>query len=334
MPDAAQQELDALEASLAARGVEIDAYVSKDPYGRQNLHLSRIVIERGRRGQGLGTRAMEELTSIADRYGLLTTLSPSTDFGGSSVERLKKFYRRFGFVSNKGRRKDFTLQDSMYRRPSAPASMGARHRPEGSEGTAYIDHTGGMWEARWYSRDEGRYVVIAKKGSRQEAVEAARREGFKPVVISPGLEGRKAPWNPRFKELTPQEQALIPIWPEFVDAYLEAALWASSVGDNEKPLDDQGYAIHDFAQSAINEAVEQSNAFILANMRDLTVGGQSRVSRQRHGHDFWLSRNGHGAGFFDRGYGDAGKRLQKAAKIYGESNAYVGNDGKIYFMAG
>jgi len=50
-------------------------------------------------------------------YGMLLTLSPSTDFGASSKERLKRFYRRFGFVSNKGRQKDFTLFDSMYRLP-------------------------------------------------------------------------------------------------------------------------------------------------------------------------------------------------------------------------
>lgn len=268
MPDVAQLELERLERVWAERGVEINAYISTDSWGRRDLHLSRIIVARPLRGQGIGTRAMNELVALADRHELLMTLSPAVDFGGSSVERLKKFYRRFGFVSNKGRHKDFTLNDSMYRRHA---------------------------------------------------------------VISPGLEGRKTPWSPRFKDLTPQELALIPIWPEFVDAYLEAALWASSVGDNESHLDDQGYAIHDFTQKAINEAVEQSNAFILANMRDLTVGGQGRLSRQQHGHDFWLSRNGHGAGFLDRGYGDAGKRLQKAAKTYGELSAYVGDDGKIYF---
>jgi hypothetical protein len=35
------------------------------------------------------------------------------------------------------------------------------------------------------------------------------------------------------------------------------------------------------------------------------------------GHDFWLTRNGHGAGFWDRGLGDVGERLTTAAKVYG-----------------
>jgi len=105
-----------LTVGWARLGVEIDAYLS-NTYGRRNLHLSRIEVEKGRRRQGLGTKAMEDLTEYADRYSLLMTLSPATDFGGTSVERLKRFYRRFGFVSNKGRHKDFTLHDSMYRRP-------------------------------------------------------------------------------------------------------------------------------------------------------------------------------------------------------------------------
>lgn len=111
------EALKALVDGWARLGVEIDASISTDSYKRENLHLSRIEIEKGRRGKGLGTKAMEDLTHLADQYGLLMTLSPSTDFGASSKERLKRFYRRFGFVSNKGRHKDFTLFDSMYRLP-------------------------------------------------------------------------------------------------------------------------------------------------------------------------------------------------------------------------
>lgn len=115
---AEEQDLKALEAGWAPLGVEIDASISTDIYKRKNLHLSRIVVEEGRRGQGFGTKAMEDLVALADHYGMLMTLSPATDFGASSKERLKRFYRRFGFVSNKGRHKDWTLFDSMYRLPA------------------------------------------------------------------------------------------------------------------------------------------------------------------------------------------------------------------------
>lgn len=114
----AEGALKEIEDGWARLGVEIDASISTDTYGRKNLHLSRIVVEKRLRGQGLGTKALEDLTHLADEHGMLMTLSPSTDFGASSKERLKRFYRRFGFVSNKGRHKDFTLHDSMYRLPA------------------------------------------------------------------------------------------------------------------------------------------------------------------------------------------------------------------------
>ena len=40
----------------------------------------------------------------------------------------------------------------------------------------------------------------------------------------------------------------------------------------------------------------------------------------QHGGDFYLTRNRHGAGFWDRGYGDVGKQLTEAAKIYGSTS--------------
>jgi len=48
-------------------------------------------------------------------------------------------------------------------------------------------------------------------------------------------------------------------------------------------------------------------------------------------HDFWLTRNGHGAGFWDGDWDDeTGKRLTTISKKYVEIDLYVGDDGKIY----
>jgi len=116
-----------------------------------------------------------------------------------------------------------------------------------------------------------------------------------------------------------------PIWPKFVKAYLEAALWTDSDEDG-KPLEDR-FGIDDFEQETINAVIEESNDFIQANMLDLIESGGSD---EQHGHDFWLTRNGHGAGFWDRGYGAIGERLTAATKPYGEKYAYVGDDGKVY----
>ena len=79
--------------------------------------LSRVVVPKEMRGQGVGSDFMDELVRAADADGSVLQLTPSSDFGGNK-NRLKEFYKRFGFVENKGRSKDYELFESMYRRPS------------------------------------------------------------------------------------------------------------------------------------------------------------------------------------------------------------------------
>jgi GNAT superfamily N-acetyltransferase len=66
---------------------------------------------------GNGTDFMSDLCEWADKNGKTITLTPSDDFGATSVGRLIKFYKRFGFVENKGKHTDFTTKQNMYRKP-------------------------------------------------------------------------------------------------------------------------------------------------------------------------------------------------------------------------
>lgn len=68
-------------------------------------------------GRGNGSRFMEELIKMADDNGWILALTPDTSFGGTSVGRLKNFYKRFGFKPNKGRNTDFNTRESMVRKP-------------------------------------------------------------------------------------------------------------------------------------------------------------------------------------------------------------------------
>lgn len=43
----------------------------------------------------------------------------------------------------------------------------------------------------------------------------------------------------------------------------------------------------------------------------------------QHGHDFALTRNHHGAGFWDRGYSQHGDKLTKIAATYGEAEVWL-----------
>jgi len=99
-------------------GVQLDLTGNLD---KGDITLSRIVVPEDKRNTGVGTKVMEEIIKYADANGLKITLTPSTDFGGQSVKRLTDFYKKFGFVENKGDNKDFKIKDAMYRSPEIKA---------------------------------------------------------------------------------------------------------------------------------------------------------------------------------------------------------------------
>jgi GNAT superfamily N-acetyltransferase len=78
--------------------------------------LSKVVVPKAERGKGKGSEFMKALTEAADNDASVLALTPSGDFGGSK-SRLVEFYKRFGFVPNKGRAKDFEIMEAMYRVP-------------------------------------------------------------------------------------------------------------------------------------------------------------------------------------------------------------------------
>jgi hypothetical protein len=120
---------------------------------------------------------------------------------------------------------------------------------------------------------------------------------------------------------------------EFMQAYLKCALWSSIItcehGDdcedcgNGDPMDSQ-YYVDDFATDTLTDQESQCRDFIAANWRDLRTLDGSQC-----GHDFWLTRNGHGTGFWDRGYGELGDRLADASRVYGDVDLYP-HDGEVF----
>lgn len=107
--------------------------------------------------------------------------------------------------------------------------------------------------------------------------------------------------------------------------YLNCALW-SSTGDDGEPLD-ADYDIEDIAPETRKQMRTDLTDFVLQNQALLKASG---LGDTQIGHDFWLTRNGHGAGFWDRGLGAIGDQLTAACKPYGSVDLYVGDDGKIY----
>lgn len=80
------------------------------------------------------------------------------------------------------------------------------------------------------------------------------------------------------------------------------------------------------------EAIQRDTRAFQTNEKTLLDQAYSHdgYTSEQAGHDFFLSRNGHGAGFFDRDLGTVGDQLQAATKKYGPFDLYYGDDGKLY----
>jgi hypothetical protein len=120
---------------------------------------------------------------------------------------------------------------------------------------------------------------------------------------------------------------------EFELAYFTAALWSSTDDDGE-PLEAK-YSIEDIAPETRREMLADTDSFIdrfVELIEDDDPKGLDRWNRwDLAGHDFWLTRNGHGAGFWEPGaWPKHGDELSKGAEAYGECSLYVGDDGRIY----
>lgn len=95
-------------------------------------------------------------------------------------------------------------------------------------------------------------------------------------------------------------------------AYQSPGKWWEGMGiDYTDAVDFLAANIVDLATIAVQESLKVENRF-------LTAGSIAWSVYEQHGQDFALTRNGHGAGFWDRGYGEAGDRLSDTAHRYGE----------------
>ncbi len=120
----------------------------------------------------------------------------------------------------------------------------------------------------------------------------------------------------------------------FVAGYIEALLWSSTdVVDGEAvSLDDSRF---DTSPEFEAECEEQCRSFFEENEADIdaaAVAYRKADGYEYAGHDFALTRNRHGAGFWDGDLPKAlGERLTNASKAAGEVYPYLGDDGLVYF---
>lgn len=113
----------------------------------------------------------------------------------------------------------------------------------------------------------------------------------------------------------------------FFNAYVEAALWASTDETNEnggEPLD-KNYSELDLTEKCQEKMLEDCQSFYDSH-------SEKWLDDAGAGHDFWLTRNGAGEGFWSRKpsvYGEHAQELYEAAKTFSAVHLYVTDSGEI-----
>lgn len=135
-----------------------------------------------------------------------------------------------------------------------------------------------------------------------------------------------------------------------IDGVLDALLWAtpafSTVLDdgtivedekNDQSFSDLNFDRDDVADISLVSVSREVIDFIGSNWADCLLYSESRDFDPSQGsvwsylgHDLALTREHHGAGFWDRGLGELGDRLTEACKPYGEFNMSISCDGVVY----
>lgn len=119
---------------------------------------------------------------------------------------------------------------------------------------------------------------------------------------------------------------------KFTAAYIECALWSTNDESDESGGDPliENYGLDDIDADTLEDMVADCRQFQGENADDIATYTGELTPEEMAGHAFWLTRNGHGAGFWDGNWPDAGERLTEASKAFGEVYLYVYEDGRIY----
>jgi hypothetical protein len=129
----------------------------------------------------------------------------------------------------------------------------------------------------------------------------------------------------------------------FFRSYVGTALATSHDDSNDcggEPMD-SNYDISDIAPETLESMLRDCASFYARNRWHIHCddaplsrefeGNIAAREAAMAGHDFWLTRCGHGAGFWDGDWPEpAASILDNASKAFGNIDLYLGDDGQIY----
>ena len=117
----------------------------------------------------------------------------------------------------------------------------------------------------------------------------------------------------------------------FERGYIACALWSSHDDADDSGglnLDDEKYGAYPFDPESLQRMIDDCAKF-RDRRPDLYLQALDYQESSRIGHDFWLTRNHHGAGFWDGDYPEElGGLLTQWAETFGECYLWVDDDRK------
>lgn len=116
----------------------------------------------------------------------------------------------------------------------------------------------------------------------------------------------------------------------FIAGYFET-LYFAGIATNCDGETVENIAGIDMTEEAREECRQDCARFLdLAGGKvNLAIFGSDDYDHTQAGRDFWLSRQGHGVGFWDRGLGIVGNDLHDVAKLFGEKHLYINGRGLL-----
>jgi hypothetical protein len=122
---------------------------------------------------------------------------------------------------------------------------------------------------------------------------------------------------------------------DFTAGYFAAAEWTNPADELLAPADGEESTeveISEWSEAARESGIADCKAFQTEHAALLeSYCTESGRGEESAGVDFWLSRCGHGAGFFDRGNAPCFRALQNAARHCGSRDVYVSDAGEMEF---
>ena len=90
---------------------QLNIFENKD----NTISINNLVVKQNLRNKGIGQNILNDIMNYADKTNKTITLTPTSEY--LTKNRLTNWYKRNGFVENKGKNINFSISDTMYRLP-------------------------------------------------------------------------------------------------------------------------------------------------------------------------------------------------------------------------